>query len=368
MEEFIEKGIFREGQILRLYATSRLVAGGAYSAVYDLGRWKMFRFATVFRPLMDEAASAGGLSFASLPEADPERSAALDIVRFLLGTELAFVDDDPSYSAFIALPERWDIGRDINNAIVDVNEFEVDWPAMISALETVQCRSLQIRCYSDLMTLERIEHVLALIEGTCITHLSLLVKWQSAWESLDWIVFLGRHLTVVRVQIHSSPSTSRIDERLSQAISGRVVEFMTTRIEGPHQCGRITEHWLATPTTTLYKELRNFNGCLNRKLSFRADGEICNCPSMKAGFGKDLATVKQIVASSAFQAPWRLRKDEMEVCKGCEFRYVCTDCRAYLSSDLSLEKPKGCGYDPLTGVWSTPDPPLGLELAQIVVS
>jgi hypothetical protein len=41
------------------------------------------------------------------------------------------------------------------------------------------------------------------------------------------------------------------------------------------------------------------------------------------------------------------------VCKDCEFRYICTDCRAYLEDPYNeYSKPLKCGYDPYTGEWS----------------
>ena len=44
---------------------------------------------------------------------------------------------------------------------------------------------------------------------------------------------------------------------------------------------------------------------------------------------------------------------KIHVCKDCEFRYICTDCRAYIEdpNDI-LSKPLKCGYNPYTAEWS----------------
>ena len=54
----------------------------------------------------------------------------------------------------------------------------------------------------------------------------------------------------------------------------------------------------------------------------------------------------------------RCYKDKEEkVCKDCEFRYICTDCRAYTEKThtneegLDTSKPLKCGYNPYTGEW-----------------
>lgn len=58
-----------------------------------------------------------------------------------------------------------------------------------------------------------------------------------------------------------------------------------------------------------------------------------------------------------FKKYWNLTKDQIEVCKDCEFRYICTDCRAYTERShtnkegLDISKPLKCGYNPYTGEW-----------------
>ena len=48
-----------------------------------------------------------------------------------------------------------------------------------------------------------------------------------------------------------------------------------------------------------------------------------------------------------------IKKDQISVCKDCEFRYVCTDCRAYTqNSGDQYSKPLKCNYDPYTATWN----------------
>jgi hypothetical protein len=53
-----------------------------------------------------------------------------------------------------------------------------------------------------------------------------------------------------------------------------------------------------------------------------------------------------------FRSAWHIKKDMIKKCRDCEFRYACTDCRAYLEDPQDiLSKPLKCGYDPYTGTW-----------------
>jgi len=75
---------------------------------------------------------------------------------------------------------------------------------------------------------------------------------------------------------------------------------------------------------------------------------------MKQSFGniKD-TTLEDALKKRGFKKYWNINKDKIKVCQDCEFRYICTDCRAYLEDPKDIySKPLKCGYDPYTGKWS----------------
>jgi radical SAM protein with 4Fe4S-binding SPASM domain len=41
-------------------------------------------------------------------------------------------------------------------------------------------------------------------------------------------------------------------------------------------------------------------------------------------------TLTEALNKKGFKDNWHIHKDQIEVCKDCEFRYMCTDCRAYI--------------------------------------
>ncbi len=79
---------------------------------------------------------------------------------------------------------------------------------------------------------------------------------------------------------------------------------------------------------------------------------------MKENFGNiDKNRLDEAISQPGFKKYWNLTKDNIESCKDCEFRYVCTDCRAYTEGSaqnkagLDISKPLKCGYNPYTGEW-----------------
>ena len=92
--------------------------------------------------------------------------------------------------------------------------------------------------------------------------------------------------------------------------------------------------------------------------SIDKDGFIRNCPSMPQHFGniKD-TSLENALNHPDFRKYWNVNKDIIEVCKDCEFRHICTDCRAYterthFEEDIDLSKPLKCGYNPYTNEWA----------------
>lgn len=75
---------------------------------------------------------------------------------------------------------------------------------------------------------------------------------------------------------------------------------------------------------------------------------------MSQSFGniKD-TTLQEALDHPDFKKYWNVTKDQIEVCKDCEFRYICTDCRAYIENPEDMySKPLKCGYNPYTAEWA----------------
>jgi radical SAM protein with 4Fe4S-binding SPASM domain len=63
--------------------------------------------------------------------------------------------------------------------------------------------------------------------------------------------------------------------------------------------------------------------------------------------------ILDMIISGSFDEYWTLTKDKIEVCKDCELRYACPDCResnTYTGKgNFNSGKPLYCNYDPYSG-------------------
>lgn len=129
--------------------------------------------------------------------------------------------------------------------------------------------------------------------------------------------------------------------------------YIEGKYEGNWHCGNISRSEFSINLPNYIGSL-NANSCLSKKISIDEKGAIKNCPSMRESFGsiKDIK-LNEVVRLDELKKYWGHKKDSIKTCNICEYRYICTDCRAFLedpSDDFS--KPLKCGYDPYTGKWS----------------
>ena len=115
------------------------------------------------------------------------------------------------------------------------------------------------------------------------------------------------------------------------------------------------------PFSTLKSQFESahvFNPCWMGKAAVTEDGSVLPCVfARECVAGNVLNAPFQEILESGMQTYWRLSKDEINICKDCEFRYACHDCRpmagGYADGDL-YAKTAVCGYDPYTGKWTDP--------------
>ena len=102
----------------------------------------------------------------------------------------------------------------------------------------------------------------------------------------------------------------------------------------------------------MFTESLSFNNCLNKKLGIDKSGYVKNCPSFKNNFGHiENIKLNELFLNKKFIIYWKIKKDDIKVCKTCEFRYICSDCRVFTTKNQINGKPSKCKYNPTTNEW-----------------
>lgn len=338
-------------RVFRLYANCIPVRGARRAALCDLQRQG---YDLVPNGLLDVLERFAGHTHAEmLAEVPSAQHAVLDeYLRFLTEREYGFWCDDPG--AFPPLELSWERPELVTNALIDVDAgSRHDVPSLLRQLDELGCTALQVRWFRP-VTLEEIEGLLKMTHGGRLRSLELLFPFDPAWPEGALLRLCGLYQRVSGMMVHSSPE-DRVErvEHLETPVFYRREE-----VTSHHHCGQVAPEWFSVSVQG-FTEARRFNSCLNRKISVDVAGEIRNCPSLPRSFGNaaQVALVDALL-TEGFRDLWGIGKDQVAVCRDCEFRYVCTDCRAWVADPADrFSKPAKCSYDPYTAQWGDPAPP-----------
>ncbi len=337
--------------ILMLFSHCIIVQGASRASICDLQRNKVYLIPNAFAGLFTDGRyfdSAGIMA-----ELDEESKVILkEYIDFLEDKELAFYCSDGERENFPQLSEEWLFPAHISNCILDASgELEYFNEAFLDQLGNLCCNYIQFRFYAP-VTLSYLEQLLQLINKAQVKSVSLLLPGADEPDFEEKIAaFVKRNGKIGQLTLHSSAA----DKLVREGIAGTGVILQTKEtITGHSYCGLVHSALFSINIPT-YTESLAHNSCLNRKIGIDTEGNIKNCPSTKEHFGniKD-TTLREAIDNPGFKKYWHITKDQVKVCSDCEFRHICTDCRAYLEDpEDDYSKPLKCGYNPYTCQWES---------------
>ena len=96
-----------------------------------------------------------------------------------------------------------------------------------------------------------------------------------------------------------------------------------------------------------------FNPCLGQQVAVDTGGEIKCClwsDDVLGNIGGN--NLKDMIIEGKFDKYWEITKSNIDVCKHCELRCACSDCRVAAVTETGnlYAKPPYCDYDPFKGI------------------
>ena len=106
----------------------------------------------------------------------------------------------------------------------------------------------------------------------------------------------------------------------------------------------------------LYHEALNFNVMFNKTVFIDSFGNIKRHKEDINIYGTiQKKGIDKIINKEDFKLFWKISKDQIEICKDCEFSYICPDNRIPYKSNLKAPNynlKSTCNYDPYQGKWN----------------
>lgn len=340
----------RNRNYIHLYANCQITKGISRSIICDLQRSKYILIPNSFADLFIKQ------RYYNLKKAsilfDPEDLGIFhEYITLLIDNELAFYCSKKEIKRFPQLQLTYKYPAKITNAILDFDE-KSDYKIkdiIQNFLIPSNCRHIQIRCF-DSVNFDFLEALTTEINNCFIKSVAIIIKdsFNDNYSQITKWVTCNRKIK--SLVLHSSNENKIIQE---ENYGSSVIVTTRQKLKSETNCG-IIDHDYFNITIESFSESLCSNSCLNRKISIDKEGNIKNCPSMKETFGnvKTVQSLDSVIKNPDFYKYWNISKDKIKTCMHCEFRHICTDCRAYLDDpDDIYSKPLKCSYDPFTNKW-----------------
>ena len=328
-----------DNEYFKLYACCIPVKGAKRSTICDLQRNTFIYISNNIYDLFD----TNNNILSSMPSLEKELVKVLD---YLVKNEMGFITDEPNKFSALDLSNN-DYPEILKNVIVDFDKNSNHNISSISSqLSKLRCSALELRFF-DPISKPKFEMILSQFDKSSVRSLHVVLH-NSEWTTKENLNnFCADYKRLKQIIVHSS-ETKSIDKVDLQT----VIIYTEQRINDESHCGNISPHYFQA-NVDFYAETLKVNNCLDKKIGIDKNGYIKNCPSMQTTFGHvNEVLLKDVLDLKEFKYLGNIKKDEIEICKDCEFRYICLDCRAYVeNSDDIFSKPKKCNYDPYSSSW-----------------
>jgi SPASM domain peptide maturase of grasp-with-spasm system len=258
------------------------------------------------------------------------------------------IEDKSELNLFPDLNLNFYYPKEISNAIIVISTENLEcFGEILRQINELDISYLEIRIEAN-VDINFLNKLGLLVEDTLVEEVTLFLN-DSNFDIIEIKEICNKYLRIKGVNIYNT--TIEAEEKLH----GDDTSIFFSKANYPTNkcCGNIVaENFIVN--IEYYTETQSFNSCLNRKIAIDGLGNIKNCPSMKQSFGNiNDTSLTEAINKSGFKKYWNINKDKIKVCQDCEFRYICTDCRAYTENPEDIySKPLKCGYDPYTGEWS----------------
>ncbi len=202
--------------------------------------------------------------------------------------------------------------RPITNAVIDFDYYSkhpID--RIFNELSQLLCEAVEIRYFYD-ESIENIFESLKFSNDSTFRSIEIFVKFNENYHSQKKIEFLFKNINrLLKITLHSAEINQivEIDDRK------KFVIYTKTKIDSESHCGAIGIDSFKS-NLLFFSEGKNFNSCLNKKISIDKKGFIKNCPSSTESFGEiKNINLREVLKIKEFKTLWSVNKDQIDDCK-----------------------------------------------------
>lgn len=272
-----------------------------------------------------------------------------DAIALLEEHEYIFWCDKEEINLFPPLNKTWERPNLITNGIIDIPETITG--QSLSTLLTcisndVQCEYFVVRTFHH-RNIAFWEEVLSSIHYSRIRSIQIIAPFFND-EFIQQIQELNSKYN--RIQVFVLFNSTRT-ELISSTSGKKNIVLIDSAIEENINETGVSPYFFEV-NIAAFTEAQHHHSFYNRKLCIDSKGQLYN-GNTKEIFGTiQEVDLKEIISLPAFQNYWTASKDKTDVCKICEFRYMCVDNRVPVKrTDGTWYHKSDCKYNPYISKW-----------------
>lgn len=329
----------------RFWANCILVRGFRRGIVYDIQRERIFPLSDLF---CDMYFTCKDFPIHTIYKdmSLPHRLGYFKIINFLIENDFGILVD--KVETLPDLSTRYESPFIITNSIVHIDSEDLDsLCCIINQLTKLRIQAIQIEDTNKL-SIETLKRIDEWTKYSTIESINIRTNYSSIIDSTNLrLSSRFRHITFYNSPFNVKPK--RKDNSFVEIIYSSN-NFLFS------DCGNIGKDYFVN-NLLFFVESQCHNTCLNRKVCIDLEGNIKNCPLMSKSYGniKD-TTLEEAINKPGYKDLWYINKDKIDVCKDCEYRYMCTDCRVFINDPKNIySQPAKCTYNPYICLWEDQD-------------
>jgi SPASM domain peptide maturase of grasp-with-spasm system len=322
------------------------VAGYSRAAMYDLQRRT---FQILDKEIYEFCKKYNKKKVNDILNDYANKNEVIRLINFLIKKEFVFIGSAMDAKNIVPINTTWEDPARITNCAIEYSTANIqNLPSIKYIINKYLIHAIEFVSFSNNISITDVEKIMQTLSNSINLHsVSFTVKYNEDLTKEKITPILNK-FCINHFYIHSAP--------VQEFIKDKSLLYTKQFINSPNSCGVICKEYFSL-NKIMFLEAMSFNSCLNRKLCIDKNGNIKNCLAMSKSYGNinDIQNSDKWL-STEFKQLWNINKDKIDVCKDCEYRYMCTDCRHHIKDKNNIySQPSKCNYNPYIAKWSDED-------------
>lgn len=333
------------------------VKGYNRAILYDLGRKAHFIIPNSFIGFLEFCESK---TKEEIEESlQPKGIYPLEYFQFMIEKEFGFWTETPDF--FPALNLDWQSPSHITNLIWDVEEEHLS--TLVDWVKELNVKALHLR-FSEGNLRSELRKTIQAFEGSPVRSLEVAFPFSAVIDLSFLKDLLYDNPPISMFIAHGAPAdgVDYLDERKAHFY----IQTRSPIFYDPNRC--LVNRYSFQVDSELFIEAQSHHSYFNRKLYVNTQGELRNAPECTTVFGNlnDIKNPKEILTLAGMGSLYQVAKSKTDICKDCEFRYMCVDNR--VPKDRGNQQwyhSSPCNYNPYISKWNDEPGFLSLEECEV---